>query len=145
MEAFDKGKILKEYNLDIAYISPLTRAKHTYDELNKSLNIPYYIDENLKERDFKSYEGKVYESIDYSIVWDIELSKNIDIEPIEELVTRVECALNRIRLEAYNKNVLIVAHSGVCRAIRYIIEGKKEKDLRNFKMENLHIDVYKEW
>ncbi len=145
LEAFKKGELLKQYNFDVAYISPLTRAFETYNELNKSLNIPYIKDQNLVERDFKAYEGKVYEAIDYSIIWNVELSKSIDIETIDDLTIRVEKVLNRIKEESPNKNVLIVAHSGVCRVIRYILEGKKENDLRNYKMENLHIDVYKEW
>ena len=144
-EAYKIGELINEYNLDIAYISPLTRAKQTFEEINKTLNIPFVEDTNLIERDFKDYEGKAYETFNYSICWDIEKSKSVDIESIEEMVVRIEKVLCRIKQEAQDKNVLIVAHSGTCRVIRYIIEGKKEKDLRNYKMDNLQINIYKEW
>lgn len=144
-EAYKLGKVISQYNLEIAYISPLIRAKQTFDEINKTLNIPYLEDTNLVERDFKEYEGKVYETFNYAICWNVEESKNVDIESIESMVNRIEKVLSRIKQEANDKNVLIVAHSGTCRVIRYIIEGKKEKDLRNFKMDNLQVNVYKEW
>ena len=144
-EAYEKGKILKKYNIDIAYISPLMRAKETFEEINKSLNISAIEDRNLVERDFKNYEAKEYSPFNYSICWNIEESKNVDIESIDSMVLRIEKVLNRIKKAYPNKNVLIVGHSGVCRVIRYILEGKKEKDLKVYKMENLHIDIYENW
>ena len=144
-QAFEKGKILKQYNLDIAYISPLIRAKDTFIEINKTLNIPFIEDIDLIERDFKEYEGKPYESFNYSICWNIEKSKDVKIESIEDMVNRIERTLNKIKKESKGKNVLIVAHSGTCRVIKYIMKGKNEKDLKNYPMENLQIDIYKEW
>ena len=143
--AYQIGKKLKVYNLDIAYISPLLRAKETFFEINKTVNIPFLEDEKLIERNFKNYEGKEYETFNYSICWDVEKSKDVDIESIDDMVIRIEKVLKRIKEEAKDKNVLIVAHSGTCRVIRYIIEGKKEKDLRNYKMDNLQMYVYNEW
>lgn len=144
-EAYKKGKILKEYDIDIAYISPLFRVRETFYEINKNLNIDSIEDSHLVERDFKAYEGKEYSTFNYDICWDIEKSKGVDIESIESMVFRIEAVLERIKKECPNKNVLIVAHSGVCRVIRYILEGKKEKDLKVYKMENLHIDIYDNW
>lgn len=144
-EAYKKGEILKKYNIDIAYISPLLRAKETFNEINKSLNISFVEDSNLVERNFKNYEAKEYSTFNYSICWNVEESKNVDIESIDSMVSRIEKVLNRIKKECPDKNVLIVGHSGVCRVIRYIIEGKKEKDLKIYQMENLHIDIYDNW
>jgi len=42
LKAYEVGKILKDYNLELAIISPLTRALETFLEINKSINIPSY-------------------------------------------------------------------------------------------------------
>ena len=142
---FNKGKELKEYNFDIAFISPLTRAKQTFNELNKSLNIEGIVLDELIERDFKEYDRKSISLISREIYWNIDKDHEYDIEPLKDMVVRIENALNYIRENYHDKNVLIVAHSGVCRVIRHILEGKKENRLYTFKMENLHTDVFKEW
>lgn len=145
IETFEKGKELKKYNFDIAFISPLTRAKQTFNELNKSLNIESIVLEDLIERDFKEYDRKSISLISREIYWNIDGDGAYDIEPLKDMIIRVERALDYIRDNYKDKNVLIVAHSGVCRVIRHILEGKKENKLYTFKMENLHTDVYKEW
>ena len=35
LKAYDLGKELLNYNLDVAFVSPLTRAKQTFSEINK--------------------------------------------------------------------------------------------------------------
>lgn len=144
-EAYKKGKELAKYNIDVAFISPLTRAKDTFNEINKSLNVKGFVLDELIERDFKGYEAKSISLISREVYWNIDGDGSYDIEPLSDMVKRVERALNKIKEEYKDKNVLIVAHSGVCRVIRHIVEGKKENKLYTFKMENLHVDIFKEW
>jgi len=145
LKAYEVGKILKDYNLELAIISPLTRALETFLEINKSINIPYIKDDLLIERDFKEYEGNPISLLNPSVYWNIETPNSIDIESMEDVINRVEECLNKIKKEYPNKNILIIAHSGICRAIKYIVEGKKEKDLSKYEMKNLEVYAYKEW
>ena len=144
LDAYELGKELKKYNLDIAIVSPLTRAKETFEELNKSLNIEMKVDDLLIERNFKDYEGKPIALLDPSIYWDMD-NNSYEIEVLEEFANRIELALNKIKETYKDKNILIVAHSGVCRAIKYLIEGKVNRKWYTYSMENLKAYVYKEW
>lgn len=145
ISAYKLGKEFVQYNLDIALISPLTRAKQTFNEINKTLNIECVVEDLLIERDFYGYEAKPISSLDPHIYWDMDKSDIYDIEKLSNLVSRVEKALNIIKEQYKDKNVLIVAHSGVCRAIKYIVEGKVNKKWYEYDMSNLKAYVYKEW
>ena len=48
LSAYEVGKLIKDYNLDLAVISPLTRVEETFLEINKSINIPYIKDGYLQ-------------------------------------------------------------------------------------------------
>ena len=143
--AYKVGKKLKQDNFDLAIVSPLTRAKETFNEINKTLNIEYMTCEDIVERDYKEYDGKSYDLLDYKNYWRLDLDGEFKIETIKEMIERVEKFLNEIREKYHDKNVLIVSHSGVCRVIRYILTGKKENDLRDYKMDNLEVYKYEEW
>lgn len=145
IDAFNIGKKLLSYNSDIAIVSSLTRAKETFEEINKSLNIPFIVNSNLIERDFKEFDCTPGSTLNPKIYWDVELDGSVNIETIKDLVIRVEKELDKLKRKYKDKNVLIVAHSGVCRVVKYILEGKKEKNLYNYQMENLHMEIYKEW
>lgn len=145
LKAYDLGKELIELNLEVAFVSPLARARQTLEEINKSLNIPTYIENDFIERDFKEYENTLIDLIDPKDYWDMDNCKKYDMETLDELVERVERALRNIKEKYSNKNILIVAHSGVCRAIKYIVEGKVNKRWYEYDMSNLKAYVYKEW
>jgi probable phosphoglycerate mutase len=145
IDAYNVGKELNQYKIDIAIVSPLTRAIETYNEINKSINVDYVIDSNLVERDFKAYNGKPFEVIDKHVYLDVNKQDVYDIETIKEMVKRVKIALNNIKNNYKDKNVLIVAHSQICKVIKYIIEGEKETNLNNYRTMNLQISIYKEW
>ena len=144
-DAYELGKEIMDLNIDLAFISPLTRVEETFLEINKSINVAYIKDDLLIERDFKEYEGKEISLIPKSDYWNILTPRNLNVESMESVINRVKLFLNKIKEEYPNKNILIVSHSGVCRAIKYILEGEKEKDLSKYDMPNLKVCVYREW
>ena len=135
----DVTQTLRGVNLDL-----YERVKE-FLEINKSINVAYIKDDLLIERDFKEYEGKEISLIPKSDYWNILTPRNLNVESMESVINRVKLFLNKIKEEYPNKNILIVSHSGVCRAIKYILEGEKEKDLSKYDMPNLKVCVYREW
>ena len=99
LKAYELGKELRQYDLDVAIISPLTRARQTFDEINKTINIECIKEDLLIERDFYKYEGKSLELLDPHIYWDMDKSDIYEIEKLSSLVSRVEIALNKIKEE----------------------------------------------
>ena len=49
-QAITIGKQLNQLDIDLAYCSPIERAKHTLELLNLDASIPTVIEERLRER-----------------------------------------------------------------------------------------------
>ena len=152
LKAYELGKELKALNIDMAFVSPLTRAQQTFEEINKSLNIPFNTEVGFIERNFKEYEKTLIDLIDPKDYWDMDNCKKYDIfkKKLDEKRLHVrnsfiEFALMKIKEKYHDKNVLIVAHSGICRAIKYIVEGKTNRRWYEYDMSNLKAYYYKNW
>lgn len=71
---------LQHYKIDVAFCSPLNRAKQTMEIINNSCidKIPVIIEEALTERNYALYEGRNKELFNYNIIWDYSNPLNID-------------------------------------------------------------------
>ena len=134
----------KELKLDLIYCSPLVRAKQTCDEINKYHNIKVIIQEQLVERDFRKYESCSYSCIDGDKCWNYYLDTyDNEIESLKDVFKRVYTFLEKI--EKDGKNILIVAHNDIGRAIHCYFNGiPDDGNVRNINMGNAEIVKY-EW
>ena len=104
--------------------SPLTRCRDFSMELAAQLQVPCSIDDRVKEIGFGSWEGKTPEQI---LADDKEALNHFytdpvnnrpeGAEPLDSFARRVWEAYQDILQQHQNKQVLIVAHAGVARAI----------------------------
>jgi alpha-ribazole phosphatase len=104
--------------------SPLKRCLDFSMELAADLQIPYSIDDRVKEIGFGSWEGKTPEQIlaeDKDALnhfyTDPVHNRPKGAEPLDLFASRVWDAYQDILLQHRDKQVLIVAHAGVARAI----------------------------
>ena len=142
-ESACKSKAIK---IDRIYCSPLTRAKQTCMIINKEHNVDVLIRDELIERDFGNYESKDYSSIDGEKCWNYNLDTyDNEIEPLRAVFKRVYSFLDEIKDEYKKKNILIVAHNDIGRAIYCYFNGiPKDGNLRDINMANADI-VKCEW
>lgn len=139
-------KIIEEKNIDLIISSPLDRAKQTAEIINKNMNKPIEYNEKIMERNFGILEGKIANEIknldDY-----FEYHKNEKIEKgekIQDFVNRVFEGMKQIEENHQDKNVLVVTHGGVARAIDYYFNGiPKEKDIGKSLLSNCEVREYK--
>ena len=69
-----------------------------------------------------------------------ENSNERNIEPIKDVCARVWNFLDKIKNKEQEKDILIVTHAGVCRAINAYFNGKDENGMiESAKMENCEI------
>ena len=131
----------KDLKIDLIYCSPLIRAKQTCDEINEYHNTRVIIKEELIERDFGKYESKEYLLIDGEKCWNYyDNTYDNEIEPLKDVFKRVYTFLNQIKKEYENKNILIVAHNDIGRAIYCYFNGiPKDGNLRDLNMSNAEI------
>ena len=135
---------LKEMNLDLIICSPLKRAKQTAEIINRDRNISIIYDDRIIERDWGMCEGAHIEEVDTVKCWNFHINTdNNKIERVQDLLARVSEFLEDIKVKYKDKNVLVVAHSAVLRAIHYCLHPIPEDgDMSKLEIPNLRIVEY---
>lgn len=105
--------------------SPLKRAVETSKIIIEGQpNTPLVIANELRERDFGSYEGKVNDG-QYFGLWDYENADSQSGETPKQLCNRIFSFLDKIQ-DTYEGSVLLVGHGGVGLAIEAYFRGIPE-------------------
>jgi len=111
-----------QYRLwDVIISSPMLRCSEFAQDLHQSHNIPLEIMDNLKEVGFGSWEGQNANDIDreewLDFYQDPVNNRPQGSEPLEDFIKRVLQSWKKILGKHQGKNILIVAHAGVIRAV----------------------------
>ena len=143
-EAQELKELVCKLNLDLVITSPLKRALETAKILTDN-KVKIITDDRIIERDWGLNEGKLLQEVDRVKCWNVYL--NIDennIEKVQDFLSRISLFLEDIINKYPDKNILIVAHSAVSRAIHYLIEKIPiDGDLTLMNIPNLQILEYK--
>lgn len=146
-QAIILAKKLTEYEIDIIYSSPLSRAKTTSEIIQKKINKDLKINKGLEEINFGSWENNTLEELenkykDSFLEWDLchapHSYKEHGVEGFKELQERSFITIEEICKNNY-KSALIVTHGTwiralVCKLMDIPIENK-----RCFQIENCTI------
>lgn len=127
---------IKDLQIENIYSSPLTRCKVLAESLFEIEKIVF--DVRLKELNFGNWELKTWDEI-YSQpqgkVWmdNYQTLPTLNGESYPEMVARISAFLNEIK-DGKKENVAIVAHAGVIRILKSLIENKPIAELfQSFK------------
>lgn len=139
-QAVNVGKELRKLNIDLVYCSPIERAKHTLKLLNLDKSIPVVIENRIKERDMGIYENVSFDDLDWESFWGYNSDLKYDeLESMKSVYKRVSNFLDELKLKQSNKNILLVTHGGIARAIYWYFNGL---DNSQFTCENCKIYKY---
>lgn len=126
-EGINQAKKVSEYfkdkNIDLIVSSPLDRCKQT-SEIISDKKIPIIYSDSLLGRDHGEFTGKPKQSINFDEYWNYK--KNIKYEKaesVQDLYNRVAKLVGDIKEKYYNKNIIIVTHSGIMRVLYYYFKG----------------------
>ena len=104
--------------------SPLQRCSAFAKAINDARQIPFSVEENLKEVGFGSWEGRTPDQIKSEDLKEFQDFYNDPVnkrpqgaEPLNEFINRVTAVFNKAIEEHKEKHILIIAHAGVNRAI----------------------------
>lgn len=142
-QAMEASKQVKNLNIDLVICSPLFRTRHTCEIVNVN-NVPVIYDERIEERDCgiltNQNLGEFYDT-DY---WNYYSDKKIEgLETIPDLFKRIKKFLDEIKEKYKDKNLLLVTHGGVARAIYfYFNELPKDGMIQKFGSANCGIKEY---
>jgi valyl-tRNA synthetase len=113
------GEELAKHKIDLIISSDLGRAKETSEILAQETGAEIIYDAALRERSYGPHEGKTYEEVDH--IHHTAQGYNESLEGIEAYVTveeRAWSAFSEYRKTHRAKNVVIVSHGGVIRALK---------------------------
>ena len=140
-QAIEAGKKLRDIKIDIVICSPLLRTKQTYSYLGLE-GIEFYFDDRIKERNSRSMVLFPVEKLDRSIWYD--RTKDIvykDSEGFKSIIERTESILKEIKEKYIDKNILLITHGDICKAINLHFNPEIE-DPSAFHQENCEIVCY---
>lgn len=141
-QCIEAEKVVRNLDYDIVICSPKIRTRKTCELVNTRKKEVIY-DERLIERDAKSVEGINVDTIDYRAYWTLGKDSLEDSETIEECNKRVYELLDEIKEKYSGKNVLLVTHNGICRAIYTYFNGfPKKGDIFNKGQSNAELKMY---
>lgn len=148
-QAKEAKNILKDYPIDMIVSSPLKRARKTAEIINETRKAPIVLDKALEERGFGEFEGKIRKEIHDEIL-DSEILDNYSlnreykgVETIQNLCNRVWNLIDELKEDYTEKNILLVTHGGVTRAINGYFNGpNKEGILEDLKLSNCEIRTF---
>ena len=125
-QALQAKETIHTYNIDLIISSPLKRARKTA-EIIADGKIEIVFDDRLMERCFGKLEGANTEIMPWEDLYNCQKNLSYDnIEPVNDLLKRVESLLLEIKEKYSDKNVLIVTHGGTLRAVNACINGIPE-------------------
>ena len=138
---------LKDVKFDVCFCSPLIRAQQTCHEILKyHKNLTPIIDERLKERYYGKLENQKVGLIKFNrwkIGADDEQTKDLKIEMIMDVYNRVSQFFDEILKNNENKNILVVAHSGIGRIGSAYFNGfPPENDFSTIKIPNAGVVIF---
>ena len=130
-QAKDAGKKLSKKKFSAVFCSPLTRTRQTLENLKLKPNTPVYFDERLVERREGLLAGTV---IDDDFLQNVYLNLYAPsccegCETVPETLDRVYSLLDEIKEKYSGKDVLLVTHGFIGRAIYYYFLGLPESGL----------------
>ena len=138
------SKEIKNTDIELVISSPLKRTKQTCEIINAN-KIPVIYDNRLLERNTNSLMYKSDSIVDKYVFYNC---KNTiiygDCEGFGSILERIKSFIEDIKLKYENKNILIVSHLDVCKAIYSYIENIYDtQKIIDFKQDNCEIKKYK--
>ena len=131
----------KNIKIDVVFCSPLLRTRQTYNNLGiTGAKIIY--DDRIKERNSNSMVYFDVKKLDKNLWYD--KTKDIvykDTEGFKNILKRVGSILEEIKNTYPDKNILIVTHGDICKAI-YLYFNPDCKDISQFHQGNCEIISY---
>lgn len=135
---------LDNINLDMIFCSPLIRAKQTAEIINEERNLKIVFDDKLRERNYGEFEGTSKSSFNYNDFWAYGKNLKYDkAENVQDFFKRIYDFLDSIKEKYYGKNILIVCHAGVVKAIEcYANKMLADEEIGPFLPDNASILKY---
>lgn len=137
--------LMKDKKIDLIYCSPMLRTRHTCEIINEK-KVPVIYDDRLLERTLGDVDGKNLEKegITKNMFYNYNYKFNKEnYEDIPTIFKRVHSLLDEIVKNDKDKNVLLITHGAIMRAIYfYFYPIPEHGDLSFYKAKNCELYEY---
>ncbi len=140
-QAKEKQQFISTLNIDVIFCSPLKRAIQTCRIINKNKYKVIY-DDRLSERNCRNMQYKSTKILNKAIWYDF--NKEIiyeNSEGFKSIINRVNSFIENLKSDYKNKNILLITHGDVCKAI-HLYFNSEDKNVANFEQKNCEIVKY---
>ena len=118
---------VKKLNIDLIICSPMIRTKHTCQIINSN-NIPVIYDDRLMERIGGVLTNTTIDEYYFKEYYNYYSTNIVEgLESLPVLFNRIHSFLDEIKIKYGNKNILLITHGSVARAIQFYFQ-KMPKD-----------------
>ncbi|KKU78648.1 MAG: Isoleucine-tRNA ligase [Candidatus Peregrinibacteria bacterium GW2011_GWA2_47_7] len=131
----EAAKKLKGKKIDMIFCSHFPRAQETAQIISDAIGVKVTVDDRLREHDLGKFDGKELDSYlrSFADVEDRYYSKAHGGESFEELEKRVIEYINYLNRKYAGKNIVVVTHGDVVRAIARYFDRLSIEDTFKFK------------
>lgn len=128
VQAAELAEKMKDIEIDMIFVSPLSRARQTAQAVAAVKGLMPIIDERLIETNFGDYEGAPRWSEEYQAAKRDHFKRYPNGESYFDMAYRIYNFLFEIQEKYPDKKVLVVSHGGVCRIIcNYFYDMENEE------------------
>lgn len=121
-QAKDAAKLLKAEPIDVVYVSPMQRTRMTAQPIIDTLNVPFHVDAQLKERPFGLWDGMYFDAIQNDFPDEFKAWKRDPVgfvpeggETIQDHRVRITSAVQEIIGKHTGETIVVVMHVGPIR------------------------------
>ena len=143
MQAQKQRESLKNIQFSKIYSSDLIRARKTAEILNLERKLALQTTQELRERNFGSYQGKPIDE-GRKKLWNLLAHysdhphvKESGVEVNEQVIGRVTTFLREVSVAHPGENILVVTHGGVIRLLLLHLGYVKSDELPSNAIQNL--------
>jgi probable phosphoglycerate mutase len=128
-------------NIKHIYSSSLLRTKQTANLLNSVLNVPISYYDELKEVDFGSLSGQVFDEDrkkkHKSQQYDWRPERGESFEDVKKRVLKI---FEKIKVESKDGEALVVTHGGIIRLMHFLEKGSILDEVANVSLQVFDLD-----
>ncbi len=138
-KSYEIGRILSDKSISRVYSSNLKRCEETAKIVSDILEVPYHIEEDLREINMGIWENKTFDYIKnkYPLSYK-ERGEDIFRFQIKDGETFSECYKRAIsvldKLSQSDENIVLITHSAIIKSIVCFIEKLSKDDILNIKI-----------
>ena len=140
---------LPDVHFEAIVASSLTRARQTAEVIKEALGIPLVLSDDFLERNMGVYEGLTKEEIieKYPDLWERNVTRQLNDAPTngetyQQFFDRITRALQKLKADYPNQNVILVTHFFVSRVINWYCTRISFEEMHNYSPANCEIAKY---